>query len=368
MRISKQVLCLFFLCCSLVWAQPGPDLQDLPESLKQALSQADQVKVFSISPEPESPDSGFFGYPIFGQVRLTGPEAREVCGEVLKGLESASLRNRANCFAPRHALELPGGYRLLICYACHSVLTEDPEGQKDSFAIVAAGNEELARVVLENRLPWQGWARVGGLMRYQSGLVVEVPKGYSFHGSPGMETLFLDGIKQAEQKDAIPGELVLRSPDGTEETVKTQWIDHSESVKTVWYLVGIPVSFEAEGNRLICRGESYQLGQLKDYFQRADRPAFLSPRIRITPVDDTKALQLQEHRFRKNGYQLQPVKFVGLDFQGATLTRLGITTRARVGIVKTPLGDVLVTSEIPVGWDDPSEGLVTDLLEYDKLP
>lgn len=329
--------------------------QVLPDGLAEVLKNQESVIVYSIAPNREPGEPAFLGYPVLGRLELNGQEAQVLSQALLAGLREAKSSDRGDCFAPRHALE-SSGYRLLICYACSNVLCESPDGERHDLAITKMGNEEFASAVMKAGLPWQGWALVNGRMRHQSGLSVKVPYGYRAEGSAVSETLYLESERQAVQSIPVPGEVVLRGPDGREERLSTRWLDHSESGKAVSYLVGLSTRFESSSNLLLCEGSSFELAQIKDYFAKADRPAQLSARIRLTPVNDETALSIQKHRLRRAGYKLEPRKSRHGTFESARARRRRVDMEATVGQVETPFGKVMISAEVPVGWENPVWG------------
>jgi hypothetical protein len=334
-------------------AQP----QEVPESLRSALTKKTGLTLYSISPERDPSGDQFLGYPVLGEVKISVEKAGGLARAVLKGLEQADASLRQDCFAPRHALVV-SGEKLLICYACHSVLAESKDGKKANLAITDAGHQELAQAVMAHRLPWQGWQPFLGAMQHRSGLAIPVPGDYRAEGAAGTETLSIDSCEQIVQESPMPGALVLRNVDGTEETVHTKWLDHSTTGKLIWYLSGAASTFEPSENKRVCRGSSYELSMIKTSLSDADKPARLAARVRVRPLDDLTDLKTQQHRLRHEGYNLHDTKVGGIDFKTAIAKIDGIQVEVFAGVVPTAHGSVLIVAKIPKGLPDPVPGLV----------
>ena len=337
--------------------------QDLPKAVKEALRSNESAVVYSIYPEVTQDAKLFMGFPILGRTAVAGIRAQQLLAAVLEGLNSADPTERASCFAPRHGLEV-GGHRLLICYACHRVVVESGPDEKESFAIAKGGNEELARVVKERKLPWQGWARIDQTMEHQDGWSITLPEGYSGHGLAGTETLYLNSLSTVEQVEPNPGTVVLKTT-GTDkvEEISTTWIDHQESKDIFWLLVGAISQYEPEGNRLVCEVDTFGSSQVKEYLEDVDKPASLGARIRVRPLsDDNAGAKSQEAKWNRDGFLFQEQSIAGVDFKVAHGSKTGIEVELALGVVNTSRGSVLITAEIPSSQANPLEDIVKALL------
>lgn len=330
--------------------------QELPESLKTALSEGGPVTLYSISPRPDSEGQQFLGYPVLGEASI---ESTQLTKAVLEGLEKADPKSRLDCFVPRHGLNFQG-HKLLICYACHSVVAEFANGQKQRYAITDQGHEELARAVYEQGLPWQGWQPVGDSIRHQSGLSVQVPDGFEGRGTAGTEILYLESRQETVQQDPLPGALVLVSEEGKEE-LATTWLDHSDSGKWVWYLTGLPASFDPTTNQLTCRGLPHELAQLKARLPALDQPARKRARIQLRPLGNDTILKRELIRFRRAGYQMERHAIEGTPLMVGYCRKDGVKMEAVAGLVATDHGPVLLTSEAPLTALSTVAGLLRSL-------
>lgn len=352
--------CILILTVRAGSAQP----QEVPEFLRDALNEKMPVTLFSIYPEADSDSEQFMGYPVLGRVELDSKDANTVVRAVLKGITQADPSLQQSCFAPRHGLTF-SGVKLLICYACHSVIAESKEKKRSSLAITDAGHEELVQQVLDHDLPWQGWQPAQGVMRHQSGLSVTVPDGYQAEGAAGTDTLSLQSHKLSLQQSPLPGALVLQNEDGTTQTVSTKWLDHSSTGKIIWYLVGSPSTYDPEANTRTSRGTTYQLNQVRAQLLEADKPAELRTRLKVRPLVDEGDLETQHHRLRRAGFSLGDTTVAGVDFKVARRWKDGVELKVAVGLVPTEHGPVLVTAEIPLDRPDPLSDVVLELVGKD---
>lgn len=344
----------FLLALLLLLFQAAVAQQELSPSLEAALKSDGPVTLFSIFPKPDPEGEQFLGYRVLGQAVL--PIEQEATRAVLRGLQSADPSSRQSCFAPRHAL-LVEGHRVLICYACHSVTTESPEGQREHFAITEDGHKELATAVKAHGLQWQGWQPVGNAFRHQSGLAITIPEGFEARGTAGTEILYLESRRQAVQTTRLPGALVLESEESTE-VLETSWLDHSDTGRLIWYLTGLPTTFESTRNRRICRGSAYELAQLKAQLDSIDQPTKLGARIQLLPLADQTSLERELTRFRRAGYRLETGR---LNFKVGRAVKDGIEMEVSTGLVNTAHGPVLVTAELPSFGEESLDQIVRNL-------
>lgn len=300
------------------------------------------------------------GYPVLGRTLLQRGEQGVLTQAVLKGLKEADSSLRGSCFAPRHGLVLPD-FRLLICYACHSVLVESKSGERIDLAITNGGREEFVRSVLEHHFEWQGWAEMAGSIYHRSGLKVDIPDGYEAHGLAGTETLYLSSEREQTQSNPIPGLVTLRSDDGSEEALATTWLDHAESKKTLWYLVGGVFRHDRSTNSLVCEVDAVGESQVRAYLAEMDKPARLKATLRLRPYQEERSLETQELKWERDGFEFSELELGTGRFKMAKGVRTGIEVELYVGVLETEAGPVLITAEIPEELKDPIKTLLASL-------
>jgi hypothetical protein len=357
-RVTAWLLILLLAASGSALAQA----QEVPQGLQSALKAKGPAILYSIFPEPGNEGEMFLGYPVLESAVLSERETDVITRSVLSGLTQAESSLRHSCFAPRHALLL-SNHKLLICYACHSVSAELPDGQRVELAITDSGHKELAQAVFDHNLPWQGWQPVGdGVRHHRSDLAAVVPEHYEARGATGSDTLTLESRIPLIQPARMPGTLVLVSQDGDEEVIPTEWLDHALTGKTAWYLAGLRGSFEPSANRREFRGSATELLQLKSYFTKTDQRARRVPWVRIRPTEDGDALKIQQHKMRLNGYLPKDTVIEGVHFKVAQFEESGMELESFAGLVPTAGGPVLVTAELPQGQPNPLSNLVRGLL------
>ena len=349
--------CLFVL---ILTAAALAEPQKVSQALEEALSAPTPLTVYSIYPEPAGTGPSFLGYPILGQAVLDTESSREIAQAVLRGLKEADPAVRQSCFAPRHGLEM-GGAKLLLCYACSSVVAEFSDGKKMSYAIGEAGHRELAEAIFRQDLKWQSWQPVEETLRHHSGLAVPNIEGFKAEVASGSETLSLTGRKESVQLTQAPGSVVLENESGQRESISTQWLDHAETGSPIWYLTGLSSSYDDEDNRRTCTGNTFELERIKAFLQESDKPARYRTRIKVRPGASEADLDKQLQELRREGYKLREQQLDGASMKAATGSRSGIPMTVFAGLIETSSGQVLLTAEVPGDQKAPLETLIRAL-------
>jgi hypothetical protein len=357
--VIRFFLAQVFLSLVLSAAAPA-EPQQVDKALEAALSVEVPYTVYSISPNPSEQGESFMGYPVLGRAILDGLDTLEIGQAVLRGLREADTDLRQSCFAPRHGIET-GEQKLLICYACNSVIAESLDGKKVNYAITDGGHQELAEAVFKSGLGWQSWQPVGDTWRHHSGLAIPVLQGYLAEGTSHSETLSLTGRKETVQLTPTPGSVVLENPEGERETVSTQWLDHEETGSPIWYLTGLSSSYQEEENQLTCVGNAFELERIKKFLGESDKPARYRARIRIRPDSTVTDLKKQLQRLRRDGFKLHDQTLAGAVFKTGSGSRSGLPITVYAGLLETPLGPVLLTAEVPGEQKAPLETLIRAL-------
>ncbi|MCA9778094.1 MAG: hypothetical protein KC800_15300 [Candidatus Eremiobacteraeota bacterium] len=349
--------CLFALILTTAaLAEP----QKVSQALEETLSAPTPLTVYSIYPEPASAGPSFLGYPVLGRAVLDVESSREIGQAVLQGLKEADPSVRQSCFAPRHGIEM-GGSKLLICYACSSVVAEFSDGQKASYAIGEAGHRELAEAVFRQGLKWQSWQPVEETLRHHSGLAIPNIEGFKAEVGSGSETLSLTGRKETVQLTPTPGSVVLESESGQRESISTQWLDHAETGSPIWYLTGLSSSYDDEDNRRTCTGNAFELERIKAFLQESDKPARYRTRMKVRPDSSEADLDRQLQELRRQGYKLRDEQQGGVVIKTGTGSRSGIPMTVFAGLIETSSGPVLLTAEVPGEQRAPLSSLVRSL-------
>ncbi len=355
-RIIIAQLVLSLLLIAPVPAEP----QQVDRALEAALSSDVYYTIYSILPETTDQGESFMGYPVLGRVALDSQSSLEIGRAVLRGLKETDPSLRQSCFAPRHGIGA-GDYKILICYACNSVIAESADGKKVNYAIADGGHQELAEAVFKNGLEWQSWQPVEEMLRHSSGLAIVVPQGYLAEVTSHSETLSLTGRKDTVQISPTPGTVILESPEGQTETVSTQWLDHEETGSPIWYLTGLSSSYDEEENQLTCIGSSSELQRIKTFLEESDKPARYRARVKLRPDSTETDLQKQLLRFRRDGFKLHEQTLGGSVFKTGTGSRSGLPMTVFAGLVETSSGSLLMTAEIPGEQKSPLVDLVRAL-------
>ena len=357
--VFRFFLTQFFLSLLLCAAAPA-EPQQVSKELEAALSAETPFIIYSTFPKPSEQGESFMGYPVLGRAVLDDRSSREIGQAVLQGLKETDPSLRQSCFAPRHGIEA-GDQKLLICYACNSVIAESADGKKVNYAIADGGHQELAEAVFKNGLEWQSWQPVEETLRHFSGLAIPVLQGYLAVGTSHSETLSLTGRKETVQISPTPGSVVLESQEGEKETVSTQWLDHEETGSPIWYLTGLSSNYDEEENQLVCRGNSFELERIKTFLKESDRPARYRARVKLRPDSTETDLQKQILRFRRDGFKLHEQTLGGFVFKTGTGSRSGLPITVFAGLVETSSRSLLITAEIPGEQKSPLLDLVRAL-------
>ena len=355
-RFFLAPLLLSLILSVTVSAEP----QKVSKTLEEALTAETPFTVYSTFPEPSGQGESFMGYPVMGRAVLDDRSSKEIGLAVLRGLKETDPSLRQSCFAPRHGIE-SGDQKLLICYACNSVIAESPDGKKVNYAIADGGHQELAEAVFKNGLKWQSWQPVEDTLRHRSGLAIPLPQGYLAEGTSHSETLSLIGRKETVQLSPTPGSVVLENSEGQKETVTTQWLDHAETGSPIWYLTGLSSSYDEEENQRICLGNSYELDRIKTFLEESDKPARYRARVKIRPGSTESELTKQLQRLRRDGFKLHEQTLAGSVLKTGTGSRSGLPMTVYAGLLETPSGPVLVTAEVPGEQKAPLETLIRAL-------
>jgi len=111
----------------------------LPESVLKTLSNANQLELLSLVPEPEKekPKDHFHGYTVLGKTAVQDAATRKkVVDSLTRGMQGEI--NPAKCFEPRHGIRAVHDGKtleLVICFACKQFEVYDASGNKQKFLV-----------------------------------------------------------------------------------------------------------------------------------------------------------------------------------------------------------------------------------------
>ncbi|MBU6327671.1 MAG: hypothetical protein KGQ89_08585 [Verrucomicrobia bacterium] len=115
MKLITLSIALVVCFTTVVFASPN-----VPDDISKALSTADQILIFRLSPHKENGD--FHNTQIESHVAISDPAViQTITSDILQSLSEKA--NSARCFNPHHGVRVISKsriYDLVICYECRS--------------------------------------------------------------------------------------------------------------------------------------------------------------------------------------------------------------------------------------------------------
>lgn len=113
--------------------KPDPELERGAQEVCQLLKRVapgTRGKFLTLNPNPVTSGSSFHGFPVLGQVPLSGAETPSFIKATITIVEKAAKDYLGSCFKPRHGIRLDtaqGPVDLLICFQCSKIKVYAPQ-------------------------------------------------------------------------------------------------------------------------------------------------------------------------------------------------------------------------------------------------
>jgi hypothetical protein len=147
----------------LGWLETRKELRanQLPDAAFRAITSDPSLVLMSLDPEriqPPHPESGFHGYRVLGETRVSDAALRRRLADTLRtGLDTWRF-SYASCFNPRHGVRalLAGQvHEFVICFECAELHYYPPDGSESGYHGLGEGTapDSFADILTAAKVP-----------------------------------------------------------------------------------------------------------------------------------------------------------------------------------------------------------------------